>query len=53
MTSFGSDLILARLQGLHPKSIDLSLGRIERLLGRLGHPERQQAPVQVQRPSPS
>ena len=31
MTSYGSDLILARLQGLHPKTIDLSLGRIERL----------------------
>ncbi len=45
MTSFGSDLILARLQGLHPKAIDLSLARLERLLERLGHPERQTAPV--------
>jgi dihydrofolate synthase / folylpolyglutamate synthase len=45
MTSFGSDLILARLRGLHPKAIDLSLGRIERLLGALGHPERRLAPV--------
>ena len=31
VTTFGSELILARLQGLHPKVIDLSLGRIERL----------------------
>jgi dihydrofolate synthase / folylpolyglutamate synthase len=45
MTSFGSDLILARLRGLHPKAIDLSLGRIERLLEALGHPERRLAPV--------
>ena len=45
MTSYGSDLILARLQGLHPKTIDLSLGRIERLLALLGHPERQLAPA--------
>jgi dihydrofolate synthase/folylpolyglutamate synthase len=45
MTSFGSDLILARLRGLHPKAIDLSLERIERLLERLEHPERSLAPV--------
>jgi dihydrofolate synthase/folylpolyglutamate synthase len=45
MTSFGSDLILARLRGLHPKRIDLSLGRLERLLARLDHPERRMAPV--------
>jgi dihydrofolate synthase/folylpolyglutamate synthase len=45
MTQFGSDLILARLQTLHPKSIDLSLGRLERLLARLGHPERRVPPV--------
>lgn len=31
--------------GLHPKVIDLSLGRIERLLAALGHPERQLPPV--------
>ena len=30
----------ARLSGLHPKKIDLSLGRIERVLAALGHPER-------------
>ncbi len=32
------DAILARLTQLHPKKIDLSLGRIERLLKDLGHP---------------
>ena len=37
--------ILARLKQLHPRVIDLSLARIERLLERLGHPERQLAPV--------
>jgi dihydrofolate synthase/folylpolyglutamate synthase len=45
VTNFGSDLILARLRGLHPKVIDLSLERIERLLAALGHPERALAPV--------
>ncbi|MBZ0218673.1 MAG: hypothetical protein K8F25_19105, partial [Fimbriimonadaceae bacterium] len=35
-----SDVILERLLALHPKKIDLSLGRIERLLAALGHPER-------------
>ena len=30
---------------LHPKVIDLSLGRVERLLERLGHPEGRLAPV--------
>jgi dihydrofolate synthase/folylpolyglutamate synthase len=37
--------ILARLAELHPKRIDLSLGRIERLLARLDHPERRLPPV--------
>ncbi len=45
MTTFGSDLILARLQTLHPKRIDLSLGRLLRLLDRLDHPERHLPPV--------
>lgn len=45
MTSFGSELILARLQGLHPRTIDLSLDRIERLLADLNRPERHLAPV--------
>ena len=40
-----SDVILERLLSLHPKRIDLSLDRIERLLKALGHPERQTAPV--------
>ncbi|PWR17726.1 bifunctional folylpolyglutamate synthase/dihydrofolate synthase [Zavarzinia compransoris] len=40
-----SDLVLERLTRLHPKKIDLSLGRMERLLARLGHPERQLPPV--------
>ena len=39
------DSIIARLLALHPKRIDLSLERIERLLGALGHPERQLPPV--------
>lgn len=39
------DDTLARLKVLHPLSIDLSLGRIERLLAELGHPERRLPPV--------
>ena len=39
------DAILARLLTLHPKRIDLSLGRIERLLAALDHPERRLPPV--------
>ena len=35
-----SDDILSDLKRLHPLLIDLSLGRLERLLGQLGHPER-------------
>ncbi|HVH02440.1 MAG TPA: folylpolyglutamate synthase/dihydrofolate synthase family protein [Amaricoccus sp.] len=41
----GSDAVLDRLTALHPKVIDLSLGRIERLLAALGHPERRLPPV--------
>ena len=40
-----SDAILARLQALHPRRIDLSLGRIERLLTALGNPEKKLPPV--------
>lgn len=40
-----SAALLARLQELHPRVIDLSLDRIRRLLGALGHPERQLPPV--------
>ena len=43
MTS--SDAILARLMTLHPKVIDLSLDRMERLLAALDHPERRIPPV--------
>ncbi|HEY9550085.1 MAG TPA: Mur ligase family protein, partial [Kiloniellaceae bacterium] len=39
------DAVLDRLTRLHPKVIDLSLGRVERLLARLGHPEAHLAPV--------
>jgi len=40
-----SDAVLDRLTRLHPKVIDLSLGRVERLLARLDHPEARLAPV--------
>jgi dihydrofolate synthase/folylpolyglutamate synthase len=39
------DSIVARLTELHPKRIDLSLQRIERLLAALGHPEQKLPPV--------
>lgn len=39
------DRVLDRLSRLHPKIIDLSLGRVHRLLDRLGHPERRLPPV--------
>ena len=39
------DSIIERLMALHPKRIDLSLERIERLLAALGHPERKLPPV--------
>jgi dihydrofolate synthase/folylpolyglutamate synthase len=39
------DAILARLLALHPKRIDLSLGRIERLLTALDNPERRLPPL--------
>jgi len=41
----GSVTLLERLKALHPQSIDLSLGRIERLLAALDHPERRLPPV--------
>ena len=37
--------IVERLHGLHPRLIDLSLGRIEALLAKLDHPERRLPPV--------
>src|SRR5215470_3905258 len=39
------DSIVARLLALHPKRIDLSLGRMWRILEALGHPERRLPPV--------
>src|SRR5215510_5031570 len=40
-----SDELLAEMKGLHPRLIDLSLGRIEGLLAKLGNPERRLPPV--------
>ncbi|MGD9783465.1 MAG: folylpolyglutamate synthase/dihydrofolate synthase family protein [Hyphomicrobiaceae bacterium] len=40
-----SDKLLADLKKLHPKLIDLSLGRIERLLAKLGNPHLSLPPV--------
>lgn len=40
-----SDAVLDRLMSLHPKVIDLTLERAERLLARLGHPEDALPPV--------
>ncbi|TVR10079.1 MAG: bifunctional folylpolyglutamate synthase/dihydrofolate synthase [Salinarimonadaceae bacterium] len=40
-----TDAIIARFLALHPKTIDLSLGRVERLLADLGHPEERLPPV--------
>ena len=41
----GWEPILARLLALHPKRIDLSLDRIERVLAALGNPQRRLPPV--------
>ncbi|MGG5810998.1 bifunctional folylpolyglutamate synthase/dihydrofolate synthase [Falsiroseomonas sp. CW058] len=40
-----SEAIIDRLHGLHPKLIDLSLGRMRRCLDALGNPERRLPPV--------
>ncbi len=40
-----SDRVLTRLMQLHPKKIDLTLGRVERLLAALGNPHKQLPPV--------
>lgn len=45
MTAPTSDRILERLSRLHPKLIDLSLGRVERLLTALGNPQDNLPPV--------
>jgi dihydrofolate synthase/folylpolyglutamate synthase len=39
------DAIVTRVLALHPKRIDLTLDRVERLLARLDHPERRLPPV--------
>ena len=39
------DSIISRLTSLHPKRIDLSLDRVQRLLAALGHPEEKLPPV--------
>ena len=40
-----AEAIVERLHALHPKLIDLSLGRMERALAALRHPERRLPPV--------
>ncbi len=40
-----SDAILMRLLSLHPKIIDLSLGRMEQILAKLGNPQNHLPPV--------
>jgi dihydrofolate synthase/folylpolyglutamate synthase len=40
-----TDLVLARFLNLHPKQIDLSLERIERLLAALGNPHKNLPPI--------
>ncbi|HZF76655.1 MAG TPA: folylpolyglutamate synthase/dihydrofolate synthase family protein [Acetobacteraceae bacterium] len=40
-----AEAIIDRLHALHPKLIDLSLGRMHRVLAALGHPERRLPPV--------
>ncbi|MDU8944463.1 bifunctional folylpolyglutamate synthase/dihydrofolate synthase [Ovoidimarina sediminis] len=45
MTPQGSDALLERMMRLHPKVIDLTLDRVDRLLEATGHPERALPPV--------
>ena len=45
MSAATSDIVLERLTRLHPKLIDLSLGRIEGLLAALGDPQEKLPPV--------
>jgi dihydrofolate synthase/folylpolyglutamate synthase len=45
VTAPSSDRVLERLGWLHPKLIDLSLGRVERLLAALGNPQDALPPV--------
>jgi dihydrofolate synthase/folylpolyglutamate synthase len=43
--SSSSDIVLERLNKLHPKLIDLELSRVLRLLERVGNPEKKLPPV--------
>jgi dihydrofolate synthase / folylpolyglutamate synthase len=45
MLKSAADREIDRLMSLHPKGFDLSLGRIGRLLDRLGNPQRRLPPV--------
>jgi dihydrofolate synthase/folylpolyglutamate synthase len=45
LTASRSEAIIDRLHALHPKLIDLSLGRMRRCLDALGNPERRLPPV--------
>ncbi|MEM8959661.1 MAG: folylpolyglutamate synthase/dihydrofolate synthase family protein [Pseudomonadota bacterium] len=45
MSPRSSDHLLERMMTLHPKIIDLTLGRVERLLAALDHPETRLPPV--------
>ena len=40
-----SDAVIQRLRANHPTLIDLTTGRVERLLAALGHPEKRLPPV--------
>src|SRR4051812_43343053 len=40
-----SDAVIQRLRANHPTLIDLTTGRVERLLAALGHPEKKLPPV--------
>jgi dihydrofolate synthase/folylpolyglutamate synthase len=43
--SGSADIVLERLNKLHPKIIDLELGRVLKLLDRVGNPEKRLPPV--------
>ena len=45
MSNQSSDIILKRMMTLHPKIMDLTLGRVHALLAALDHPERKLPPV--------
>ena len=39
--------IVNRLQKLHPKEIDLSLGRVKKLCEKLGNPQKKILPISI------